>query len=107
MIFLALAGERCFLAAHQYFQHMFERRIVITGIGVLTPIGNNLEDFWKNTLAGKSGVRTIQSMDTTNYDCKIGGEVVDFDPTPWFNNHKEARRADRFRACRLRWWESG
>ncbi len=75
---------------------MFERRIVITGIGVLSPIGNNKEDFWKNTLAGKSGIRRIQSMDVDQYECKIAGEVVDFDPTPWFNNHKEARRADRY-----------
>ena len=75
---------------------MSERRVVITGIGIVSPIGNNKDDFWKNILAGKSGIRRIQSMDTTNYDCKIAGEVVDFDPTPWFNNHKEARRADRF-----------
>jgi 3-oxoacyl-[acyl-carrier-protein] synthase II len=75
---------------------MSERRVVISGIGVISPIGNNKEDFWKNLVAGKSGIRRLQNMDTTGYDCKIGGEVVDFDPTPWFNNHKEARRADRF-----------
>jgi 3-oxoacyl-[acyl-carrier-protein] synthase II len=75
---------------------MSERRVVITGIGVVSPLGNNKDDFWKNLVAGKSGIRRIQSMDTTNYACKIGGEVVDFNPTPFFNNHKEARRADRF-----------
>jgi 3-oxoacyl-[acyl-carrier-protein] synthase II len=75
---------------------MNERRVVITGIGVVSPLGNNKDDFWKNLVAGKSGIRTIQSMDTTKYDCKIAGEVVDFNPTPYFNNHKEARRADRF-----------
>ena len=75
---------------------MSERRVVITGIGVVSPLGNNKDDFWKNLIAGKSGIRRIQSMDTTAYDCKIAGEVVDFDPTPFFNNHKEARRADRF-----------
>jgi 3-oxoacyl-[acyl-carrier-protein] synthase II len=75
---------------------MSERRVVITGLGVVSPLGNSKEDFWKNLVSGKSGIRRIQSMDTTNYDCKIGGEVVDFDPTPFFNNHKEARRADRF-----------
>ncbi len=75
---------------------MSERRVVITGIGVVSPLGNNKDDFWKNLVAGKSGIRHIQSMDTTGYDCKIAGEVVDFNPTPWFNNHKEARRADRF-----------
>lgn len=75
---------------------MTERRVVITGIGTVSPLGNNTNDFWKNLLAGKSGIRRIQSMDTTGYDCKIAGEVVDFDPTPFFNNHKEARRADRY-----------
>jgi 3-oxoacyl-[acyl-carrier-protein] synthase II len=75
---------------------MSERRVVVTGIGVVSPIGNNKNDFWKNLIEGKSGIRRIESMDTTAYDCKIGGEVVDFDPTPYFNNHKEARRADRF-----------
>ena len=75
---------------------MSERRVVITGIGVVSPVGNNKEDFWKSILAGKSGIRRIQSMDTEKYDCKIAGEVVDFDPAPFFNNHKEARRADRY-----------
>ena len=98
-IFVAPWVGWCFLRVHSQplnLSSMSERRVVVTGIGVLTPIGNALEDFWKNILAGKSGIRRIQSMDTTNYDCKIAGEVVDFDPTPWFNNHKEARRADRF-----------
>jgi 3-oxoacyl-[acyl-carrier-protein] synthase II len=75
---------------------MSERRVVITGIGVITPLGNDKEEFWKNILAGKSGIRRIQSMDTTAYDCKIAGEVAGFDPTQYFNNHKEARRADRY-----------
>ena len=75
---------------------MSERRVVITGIGVVSPLGNNKDDFWKNILGGKSGIRRIQSKDTTKYDCKIAGEVVDFDPAPFFNNHKEARRADRY-----------
>jgi 3-oxoacyl-[acyl-carrier-protein] synthase II len=75
---------------------MNDRRVVISGLGVVSPLGNSKETFWNNLVSGKSGIRTIQSMDTTNYDCKIGGEVVDFDPTPFFNNHKEARRADRF-----------
>ena len=75
---------------------MSERRVVITGIGGVSPNGNTKEEFWKNIRAGKSGIRTIQSMDTSKYDCHIAGEVIDFDPTPWFNNHKEARRADRY-----------
>ena len=73
-----------------------DRRVVITGMGVVSPIGNDLDTFWSSLLAGRSGVRRIEQMDTTDYDCKIGGEVVDFDPAPWFNNHKDGRRADRF-----------
>ncbi|MCF7785322.1 MAG: beta-ketoacyl-ACP synthase II [Prosthecobacter sp.] len=75
---------------------MSERRVVITGMGVVSPVGNNKDDFWKNIQAGKSGIRRIQSMDTEKYDCKIAGEVVDFDPSVHFNNHKDARRADRY-----------
>lgn len=75
---------------------MSERRVVITGMGAIAPNGNNKDEFWKNLVAGKSGIRRLQSMDTEKYDCKIGGEVVDFDPTSFFNNHKDARRADRY-----------
>lgn len=75
---------------------MNDRRVVISGLGVVSPVGSTLDEFWKSLIAGQSGIRTIQSMDTTQYDCKIAGEVPDFDPTPFFNNHKEARRADRF-----------
>ncbi len=75
---------------------MSERRVVITGMGVVSPVGNNKDDFWKNIQAGKSGIRRIQSMDTEKYDCKIAGEAVGFDPTGYFNNHKDARRADRY-----------
>ncbi|MCB1076855.1 MAG: beta-ketoacyl-ACP synthase II [Verrucomicrobiae bacterium] len=73
-----------------------DRRVVITGMGVVSPIGNDLDTFWSSLLAGRSGIRRIESMDTSAYDCKIGGEVADFDPAPFFNNHKDARRSDRF-----------
>src|SRR6059058_2531199 len=73
-----------------------ERRVVITGLGVITPIGNDLETFWKNLVEGKSGIGRIQAFDTANYDCKIGGEVHDFDPKNFFNNAKDVRRTDRF-----------
>src|SRR5438067_7692316 len=73
-----------------------ERRVVITGLGVVTPVGNDLETFWKNLVAGKSGIGRIQTFDTANYDCKIGGEVRDFDPKNFFKNAKDVRRTDRF-----------
>ncbi len=75
---------------------MKERRVVITGMGVATPLGNELETFWKNLLEGRSGVDTITNFDTTGYDCKIGGEIRNFDPKPVFNNPKEHKRTDRF-----------
>ena len=74
---------------------MSERRVVITGIGVLTPLGSELEVFWQNLLAGKSGIAPVTRFDTTAYDCKIGGEVRDFKPEE-FMPIKETRRTDRF-----------
>jgi 3-oxoacyl-[acyl-carrier-protein] synthase II len=74
---------------------MSERRVVITGMGVLTPLGCDLEVFWKNLLAGKSGIAPVTRFDTTNFDCKIGGEVKDFKPED-FMPIKETRRTDRF-----------
>lgn len=75
---------------------MTERRVVITGIGVVSPLGNNKEDFWKNLTAGKSGIRNIEAFDTTEYGTHFGGEVVGYDPKPYFKDFKDARRADRF-----------
>ncbi len=74
---------------------MSERRVVITGMGVLTPLGSELEVFWQNLLAGKSGIGPVTRFDTTAYDCKIGGEVRGFKPEE-FMPIKETRRTDRF-----------
>jgi len=74
---------------------MSERRVVITGIGVLTPLGSELEVFWQNLLAGKSGIGPVTRFDTTEYGCKIGGEIKDFKPED-FMPLKETRRTDRF-----------
>src|SRR6201984_2082909 len=73
-----------------------DRRVVITGMGVVTPIGNDLETFWSNLKNGVSGISTIDAFDTSGYDCKIGGQVRDFDPKPFFKNPKDVRRTDRF-----------
>jgi 3-oxoacyl-[acyl-carrier-protein] synthase II len=75
---------------------MAERRVVITGMGVVTPVGNDLETFWSNLKNGVSGIHTIDAFDTTGYDCRIGGQVRDFDPKPFFKNPKDVRRTDRF-----------
>lgn len=63
---------------------------------MLSPIGNHLDTFWENLIAGKSGIQLIDAIDTEEFDCKIGGQVNDFDPTPFFTSPKDARRADRF-----------
>ena len=73
-----------------------DRRVVITGLGAITPLGNNVETFWSNLKKGVSGIRKIEAFDTTGYDCQIGGEVRDFDPKPFFRNPKDIRRTDRF-----------
>ncbi len=73
-----------------------DRRVVITGLGVVTPIGNHLSTFWDNLKNGVSGIGMIDAFDTTGYDCKIGGQVRNFDPKDFFKNPKDARRTDRF-----------
>jgi 3-oxoacyl-[acyl-carrier-protein] synthase II len=75
---------------------MKDRRVVITGLGVITPVGNDVDTFWNNLKNGVSGIELVQAFDTTGYDCRIGGEVRNFDPKNFFNNPKDARRTDRF-----------
>src|SRR5256714_4528177 len=72
------------------------RRVVITGIGAITPLGNDVETFWSNLKNGVSGIHTIESFDSSAYDCRIGGEVRGFDPKTVFKNPKDVRRTDRF-----------
>src|SRR5688572_10271386 len=59
---------------------MSERRVVITGLGVVTPLGSDLQRFWDSLLAGKSGIGPITRFDTTQFDCRIGGEAKEFNP---------------------------
>ena len=71
------------------------RRVVLTGLGIVCPLGNSVEEAWKNALAGKSGVRKIQSFDASEYSCQIAGEIRDFDSSAYVPA-KEARRFDKF-----------
>jgi 3-oxoacyl-[acyl-carrier-protein] synthase II len=73
-----------------------DRRVVITGLGAITPLGNDVETFWSNLKNGVSGIHKIEAFDTAAYNCKIGGEVRDFDPKAFFKNPKDVRRTDRF-----------
>lgn len=74
---------------------MERRRVVVTGIGVLTPIGLNVNDFWNALIAGKSGVGRITYFDATQYDTKIAAELKGFDPLN-FLDRKAAQRLDLF-----------
>src|SRR5438552_2296965 len=73
-----------------------DRRVVITGLGAITPLGSELETFWSNLKNGVSGIRRIEAFDTSGYDCQIAGEVCCVDPKPFFRNAKDIRRTDRF-----------
>ncbi len=72
-----------------------KRRVVVTGIGAVSPIGNNTEDFWNNLIAGKSGAAPITYFDTTHYDTKFACEVKGFDPLN-FMDRKLVQRVDPF-----------
>src|SRR5512134_2928669 len=73
-----------------------ERRVVVTGLGVVTPIGHSVTDFWANLLAGQCGVDQITLFDAAAFDTKIAAEVRDFNPAPAFPSPKEVRRTDRY-----------
>jgi 3-oxoacyl-[acyl-carrier-protein] synthase II len=73
-----------------------ERRVVVTGLGVISALGRQMDVLWPNLLAGKCGIGTISTFDASAFDCQIAAEVKDFDPTPAFPSPKEVRRSDRF-----------
>lgn len=72
-----------------------KHRAVITGMGVISPVGNHLDEFWNNLIEGKSGIGLLTRFDTTNLPTKVAGEVKNFEPTDWINK-KESRHMDRF-----------
>ena len=71
------------------------RRVVVTGVGLVCALGIGTEESWKNLLAGVSGIACITSFDTTGFDCRIGGEVKNFDPFRWIEK-KELKKMGRF-----------
>jgi len=73
-----------------------DRRVVITGMGVVTPLGHDLNAFWQNLIAGQCGIDKITAFDTTDFATQIAGEVKNFDPLPAFPSAKEIRRTDRY-----------
>lgn len=72
-----------------------KRRVVVTGLGAVTPLGIGVKEFWESLIAGKSGIDRITRFDPSDYSTQIAAEVKDFDPTK-FIDKKEAKRMDRF-----------
>ncbi|HVJ47924.1 MAG TPA: beta-ketoacyl-ACP synthase II [Desulfitobacterium sp.] len=72
-----------------------QHRTVVTGMGVLSPVGNTLEDFWNSLIHGESGLDFITRFDVSNLPTKVAGEVKNFEPTEWLDK-KESRHMDRF-----------
>ena len=72
-----------------------ERRVVITGLGAITPIGNNVEEFWDGIKSGRCGIDKIKNFDTSNFKVKIAGEVKNYNPEDYFDR-RSARRLDKY-----------
>jgi 3-oxoacyl-[acyl-carrier-protein] synthase II len=75
---------------------MSERRVVITGIGVISPLGNDLQSFWESLKAGRSGISRYTAFDSERFDCKIAGEVRGFEPVRYYKTPKDVKRTDRY-----------
>jgi len=71
------------------------KRVAVTGVGAITPLGNNPQDYWQGLLAGRSGIVPITLFDASKHKCRIAGEVKGFDPHDYIDS-KEAKRMDRF-----------
>jgi len=71
------------------------RRVVVTGLGLITPLGQRVDAFWRRLLAGESGISRIEAFDVSDYGVRIAGEIKDFDPTAYISK-REARHQDRF-----------
>jgi len=76
--------------------HWKERRVVVTGAGAITPLGNDVDVTWERLIAGECGIDRITLFDPAGFDCQIAGEIRNFDPTAAFPSPKEVRRTDRF-----------
>jgi 3-oxoacyl-[acyl-carrier-protein] synthase II len=74
---------------------MESKRVVVTGLGAITPVGNTVKDFWKGLVSGKNGVGPITHFDSTNYKTRFAAEVKDFDPLNYFDR-KDVRKYDPF-----------
>ena len=73
-----------------------DRRVVVTGMGLVTPLGHDLNSFWQNLITSQCGIDKITAFDASAFDTRIAGEVKNFDPSPAFPSPKEIRRTDRY-----------
>lgn len=73
-----------------------DRRVVITGVGVISPVGNNITDFWNNLVAGKCGIDTIKGYDVDSLPVKVAGQIKDFDPEANGLDKANVRRSDKY-----------
>ena len=71
------------------------RRVVVTGMGVISPLGNDVGEMWERALAGESGITALTAIDPSGYPCRVAGQVHDFDPAHWMDR-RTARRMARF-----------
>jgi 3-oxoacyl-[acyl-carrier-protein] synthase II len=76
-------------------QRNYRKRVVITGLGAITPIGNTLAEYWEGLVSGRNGIGAITHFDAAKHDCRIAAEVKNFDPLLYVEK-KEAKRMDRF-----------
>ena len=87
------------------------RRVVVTGIGPVTPVGTGVDDFWTSLTTGRNGIGPISRFDASDLPVKLAGEVKDFQVSDWLDT-KEARRTDRFvhfaiASAKLAWEDAG
>ena len=90
-----IAGQKISQDAREYICMGKNRRVVVTGMGAITPIGNSVEEFWNGIKEGKTGFGPITYFDTADYRCKLAAEVKDFDPAQYMDK-KSARRMEQF-----------
>ncbi len=76
--------------------NLYGRRVVVTGLGLVTPLGHDLNRFWSNLISGVCGIDRITAFDATPFETQVAGQVMNFDPTPAFPSPKEIRRTDRY-----------
>ena len=77
-----------------------KRRVVITGMGTINPLGDTLEEYYQNLINGKSGIRRWKSLDMTNIECKIGGDLGDYDCLASLERYKDPLGAETYKKAK-------